>query len=332
MSGLEFKNPYTLLLFIPLVIAAFLYLYFKVSKREMSVPVSSVKIIKKQRTFRSISYPFLPLLRFLSLGFLIIASARPGIGVDYTSVKNKGIDIMLVLDVSTSMKGEDFQPHNRLHVAKEVISGFVKNRKTDRIGFVIFAGRPYLQCPLTIEHDMVSDIINDVDFSSVEVDGTAIGDSIMLAVSRMKDSKSESKIILLVTDGMNNRGNVDPETAAQVAADYGIKIYSVGIGKNGPVPYPTGNKIIMKKTYIENQFDEEAVKKISTISGGKFYRAESSGIFWENVKDIDRLEKTEYDVKVYYEFYDRFYIFIIISSVLFLLEIILRSAVYRKVP
>lgn len=332
MFGLEFKNPYFLLFLIPYVIFIVLYFVFKVGKRETSIPLSSSKIVKRTKSFKTITYPFLPILRMLSILFLIIALARPGIGVDYTSVKNKGIDIMIVLDVSTSMLGEDFQPKNRLHVAKDVISGFAAGRKTDRLGLVIFAGQPYLQCPLTLEHEMLQEIISQVDFNSVDIDGTAIGDSIMLAVSRMKESEAKSKIILLVTDGVNNRGNVDPETAASIAAEYGVKIYAVGIGKNGAVPYPTGNSIINKKQYVENQFDEEGIKKIASISGGKFYRAESSGVFWDNINDIDRLEKTEYNVKVYYEFYDRFYIFLIISASLFFTEILLRTMVYRKVP
>jgi Ca-activated chloride channel family protein len=271
-------------------------------------------------------------LRFLALFVLILALARPGKGIDYTMVKTLGIDIMIVLDVSPSMMGEDFQPQNRLHVAKEVIKDFVSRRKSDRVGMVIFAGESYLQCPLTVEHSMINDIVDEIDFDSVNEDGTAIGEALTLAASRLMDSQAKSKLILLLTDGVNNRGSIDPETAAKACAEMGIKIYSVGIGKEGRVPYPTGNKIFFKKRWLTNQFDEKAIKQLSEISRGKFYRAQSSGVLWENIKDIDRLEKSEFEVKQYHEFYDRFEYFLYIVMGLFFLELSLRSLVYRKIP
>ncbi|MBN1501676.1 MAG: VWA domain-containing protein [Spirochaetes bacterium] len=331
MSGLEFKYPVYLFLLLLPAAAAFVYIYFKIFNRETSIKISSVKTVKSRSTLRGATYKFLPLIRLVSAVLVIAALAGPGKGVDYTSVNNLGIDIMLVLDVSGSMRGEDFQPENRLYAAKQVLKTFVDSRTSDRIGLVVFAYRPYLQCPLTIEYDMLKDVIDSVDFDSVDADGTGIGDSLMLAVSRMKDRESKSKIILLVTDGVNNAGGIQPDTAAEIAKQYGIKIYSVGIGKEGPVPYPT-NGLFSRKTFIENNFNAEVISRISEISGGKFYRAESDQVFLENIREIDKLEKTDYDVKVYYEFFDRFYIFLAAAAVLFLIEILLRSLVYRKVP
>jgi Ca-activated chloride channel family protein len=165
----------------------------------------------------------------------------------------------------------------------------------------------------------------------VHVDGTAIGDAIALATARMMDSKSKSRIILLVTDGMNNRGSIDPETAAKAAAEMGIKIYTVGIGKKGvPVPYPTGFMGMTQKVILD--MDEEALNKISEITGGKFFNATSSGVLWQNIKDIDKLEKSQVDLKQYHEFYDRFQWFLAAAAALFFLEILLRSVFYRKVP
>ncbi len=331
MSGLEFKSPMYLLLLILPAAAMFAYVFLKIYNKEISIKISSVRTVKKRATLRGATYKYLPVLRVLSVVFLIIALSRPGKGVDYTSVNNLGIDIMLVLDVSGSMRGEDFQPENRLFAAKQVLKTFIDSRTSDRIGLVVFAYRPFLQCPLTIEYDMLKDIIDEVNFDSVDYDGTGIGDSIMLAVSRMKDRESKSKIILLVTDGVNNAGSVVPDTAAKIAKQYGIKIYSVGIGKEGPVPYPS-NGLFSQKTFIENNFNAAGLEKLSEISGGKFYRAESNAVFLENIKEIDKLEKTDYEVKIYYEFFDRFYLFIAAAAALFLIEILLRSLVFRKVP
>ncbi len=329
MEYLEFKDPLFLLLLIPYFIVLFIYIKKKFFNRTSAIAVSSQSIVKKRITFRTRTYRYLPVLRFLSILFLIIAVSRPGRGIQYSSVKNLGIDIMIALDVSGSMKGEDFQPKNRLAVAKKVIKDFISGRKSDRIGMVVFAGDAYLQCPLTIEHDMIKEIVDEVDFDTVGIDGTAIGDALALSASRMMDSRAKSKIILLLTDGMSNRGIIDPETAAKACKEAGIKIYSVGIGRDGRVPYPGG---LFGKKYIVNHFDETVLRKASAMTGGKFYRASSSGVLWENIKDIDRLEKSEVDINVYNEFYDRFELFLILAVSLFFLEIILSSVFYRKIP
>ena len=171
-----------------------------------------------------------------------------------------------------------------------------------------------------------------VDFGTVAVDGTAIGDSLALSSSRMMDSKAKSKVILLLTDGMNNKGTIDPETAADACAELGIKVYSVGIGKAGKVPYPSMGGMLFGKNYRYNLFDETGLQNISKTTGGKFYRAKSSGVLWENIKDIDKLERSEVELKVYHEFYDRFYALLIAAVSLFFAEIILRSIFYRKIP
>jgi Ca-activated chloride channel family protein len=307
------------------------YIFGKVYSSGAAFAVSSETIIKRKNSIRVMTYKILPVLRFLSILLLIIALARPGRGVNYTSVKNLGIDIMIALDLSGSMQGEDFQPKNRLEVAKLVVKDFITKRKSDRIGMVVFAGDAYLQCPLTSEHDILNDITEDIDFTSVAVDGTAIGDAIALASSRMMDSKAKSKIILLLTDGMNNKGTIDPETAAAACSEMGMKIYSVGIGSEGQVPYP-GQGGIFGKRYLYNHFDETSLRKISELTGGKFYRAASSGVLWENIQDIDRLEKSEAELKIYHEFYDKFEMLIFAAFAIFAFEIMLTSVFFRKVP
>lgn len=331
MTQIEFKNPLLLLMLAPYALMAAWYLYARVYNRESAVAVSSRRIVNQRKSFRVSTYKFLPALRFIAILLLIISLSRPGKGVHYSSVKNLGIDIMIALDVSGSMMGEDFQPKNRLAVARQVIGDFIVKRKSDRIGMAVFAGEAYLQCPLTIEHQMLTDILEDIDFGTVSVDGTAIGDALALSASRMMDDEAKSRIILLLTDGMNNKGTIDPETAAKACQDMGIKIYCVGIGKEGRVPYPSQQGIFGKQ-YLFNHFDETVLKKISEMTGGRFYRAQSSGVLWENIQDIDRLEKSEVETKVYHEFYDKFHYLLLAAMALFFLEVILRSAVYRKIP
>jgi Ca-activated chloride channel homolog len=331
VTHLEFKNPMLLLLLIPWGLMLFWFLFRKIYNREAAVAISSEEVVRTRQSIRARTYRFLPALRFAAILLLVIALSRPGKGIHYSSVKNLGVDIMITMDVSLSMLAEDFQPKNRLAVSKQVIKDFVARRKTDRIGMVVFAGEAYLQCPLTLEHQMIQDIAGEVDFESVHVDGTAIGDAIALATARMMDSKAKSRVILLVTDGMNNRGSIDPETAAKAAAEMGIKIYAVGIGKKGEtVPYPSGIPMIKQQIMVD--IDEDSLKNIADITGGKYFNATSSGVMWQNFKDIDRLEKSQVELKQYHEFYDRFQWFLFAAAALFLAEIILRSVVYRKVP
>ena len=185
MEFFEFKNPLFLFLLIPFFVAVFIYLYRNIHSRSSAVGISSAELVERRKTIRSILYPWLPLLRFVAVFLLIIALARPGRGVQMSSVKNLGIDIMIAFDVSGSMLGEDFQPQNRITVAKKVLRDFIQKRKADRVGMVVFAGDAYLQCPLTIEHDMILDITNEVEVGTVNVRGTAIGDAIALSSSRM---------------------------------------------------------------------------------------------------------------------------------------------------
>ncbi|HOW82533.1 MAG TPA: VWA domain-containing protein, partial [Spirochaetota bacterium] len=199
MAQLEFKNPLLLLLLAPYAALVLWYFYARVYRRDSAVALSSERVLTKRRSFRVATYRFLPALRFAAILLLLVAVARPGKGVHYTSVKNLGIDIVIALDVSGSMQGEDFQPKNRLAVAKQVVADFISKRKHDRIGMVVFAGEAYLQCPLTVEHDMLTDILQEVDFGTVATDGTAIGDALGLAASRMTDDKAKSRIILLLT-------------------------------------------------------------------------------------------------------------------------------------
>lgn len=329
---MEFQNPLILWALLPLAFLALFFYRWHYYKLESVIAVSSKKLISEKKSLKGKLYPYVYILRFLAIGCLIVALARPGHGIDYSSLKTDGIDIMVVLDLSDSMSGEDFQPKNRLEVAKQVVADFVQRRVNDRVGLVVFAGEPYLQCPLTLEHQLVVDILSELNFQTVEGDGTAIGDALTLAADRMKESKAKSKMILLITDGVNNRGTVTPEIASTLCGQLGIKIYTVGIGKNGKVPYTIGDGFFKQHVYMDNQFDEKMLTLLADKSGGKSYRATETGVFWDNIKDIDQLEKTSLEVKKYYEFSDKFQLFLIIAAALFLLEIFLKSFLFRKIP
>ncbi len=328
MSELEFRNPYVLLLLIPYGLMVCMYLRKKIFLKDSAIALSSEGIIRKNATFRTVTYRFMPLLRFISILLLIIAAARPGRGVSYSSVKNLGIDIMIALDISGSMSTQDFEPGNRLTAAKNILKEFIALRKTDRIGLVVFAREAYLQCPLTVEYDIIRDIVDDIDFGVVDSRSTAIGDAIAMSASRMMDIKSRSRVILLLTDGANNSGIIDPETASRACRELGIKIYTVGIGR----------KEYMRKNFfggmiaVPSDLDLDSLKKISDLTGGKSYNATSGKVLWENIQDIDRLERSEAELRVYHEFSDRFQVFLLMSLSIFFLEIILKSAVYRKIP
>ena len=329
MEQFGFKYPPALLLLIPYAAAVFIFFWMKISSRSAAISVSSKAILRAATTVKTRTYPYLPLLRLLSILLLIIALASPGKGITYTSIRNSGIDIMIALDLSLSMQAEDFEPKNRLEVAKLVVADFVKRRANDRIGLVVFAGEAYLQCPLTIEHDALIELIDEISFDTISVDGTAIGDALALAASRMMNDDSKSKIILLITDGVNNRGIIDVPTAAKACKEFDIKIYSVGIGKEGQVPYPGG---FFGKRYMLNTFDPSVLIEASEITGGKFYRAESSGVFWEGMNEINALEKSIMNVKKYNRFYSKASIFLTAAMALFFIEVLLRSLVYRKIP
>jgi len=331
MSEIGFRHPMFLLLAVPWCVFAYMYFFRGWRYRSSAIALSSPGLLPEKVSWRAMTYPYLPLLRFSSVLLLILALAGPGRGITITSINNNGIDIMIAMDVSGSMMGEDFKPKNRLTVAKDNIRDFVSDRKTDRIGMVVFAGEAYLQCPLTVEYGIISDIIEEIDEKTVTENGTAMGDAIALAASRMIESRTASRIILLLTDGMNNTGSMDPETAAGLCRDSGIRIYCVGIGKKGvPVPYPSG--IPGFKRYMRSDLDEETLEKVSSITGGRFYNAENSDALRLAIGDINALEKSTVQARTWQEFHDGFSYFLVCAAFLFFIEIILRSAVYRKIP
>ncbi len=329
----DFQHPYILLSLLPLAVIAVLFFLFKLNTRSIAVPLSSQTLVTPQKSISSRIYSMLPILRFASIALLILSLARPGTRVTYTDVTSHGIDIMLVQDISLSMLGIDFVP-NRLSVAKEVVKDFVLKRVNDRLGIVVFSGEAFLQCPLTSDHEIINDLIDEVDFDIVSEDmnGTAIGNALGLAAARLSDSDAASKIILLITDGENNRGAILPETAAEACAKLGIRIYVIGIGTEGifTIVIPRGQ--FQGAHRSQQSFDIKTMQALSDITGGRYFLAGSSDEFRRTLDEIDRLEKSDYEIRTSSEFSDSFYPYVVAAVLLFIIEFFVRAFILRKIP
>jgi len=277
--------------------------------------------------------PKLPaFLKILALVLIIVALARPqSIDAD-REIYTEGIDILIALDVSGSMKAEDFHPENRLAVAKQEAKRFIEGRKEDRIGLVVFAQKSFTQCPLTLDYDILKQLLAQVEMGALQ-DGTAVGMGIANATNRLRGSKAKSKVIILLTDGENNSGNIDPITAAELAKGFGIKIYTIGIGKDGVVPFPVDDPIFGRR-YVRANFkiDEKTLKQISTITGGRFFLARDPQSLRKIYETIDRLEKTKIEIHDYQSFNELYPYFLLAGIVLLLAERVLRSTIYLRIP
>jgi Ca-activated chloride channel family protein len=275
-------------------------------------------------------------LRWLALILLIIALARPRLGEGQAKVHASGIDIVVALDLSGSMAAEDFeldgQPANRLAMAKDVLRTFIRKRTSDRIGLVAFAGRAYIATPLTLDHDFLLSNLDRLDIGKIE-DGTAIGSAISAAANRLRDLKAKSKIIILMTDGQNNAGKVPPITAAEAAQALGVRVYTIGVGTRGVARVPYVN-VFGQKGYVDQKvdIDEETLTKIAQMTGGKYFRAANSAGMRNTYAEIDRLEKTEVEMKKYQRYRELFPWFILAGLVLVLFETILSNTVWRRLP
>jgi Ca-activated chloride channel family protein len=271
-------------------------------------------------------------LRILAIALLIIVLARPQSRSSWKDVKTEGIDILMSLDISGSMLAKDFKP-NRLEAAKEVAIDFVDSRPNDRIGLVIFSGESFTQCPLTTDHAIVKNLFAGIRTGMVK-DGTAIGNGLATAVSRVKDSKAKSKVVILLTDGVNNQGSVAPLTAAEIAKAFGVRVYTIGVGTIGkalaPVAmYPDGS---YQYGYVDVNIDEKTLEEISDMTGGKYFRATDNKKLKEIYQEIDRLEKTIFEEKNFTNKAEHFLPFAISAAILLLLEFLLKNTVFKTVP
>ena len=272
------------------------------------------------------------ILRMAVVFIFILALARPQAGQKEEEIITEGIDIMLTLDISGSMKAEDFSPQNRLGAAKDVLREFIKSRRNDRIGMVVFSRYSFTQCPLTLDYGALLELLDKVDIGMVE-DGTAIGTALSNAVNRLRDSGAKSRIIILLTDGVNNAGKIDPLTAAKAAKTLGIKIYTVGAGKPGGAMYPVQDSIFGKRyVRMDTEIDEALLKNIADETGGLYFRAKDKEGLMEIYKTIGQLEKTKIETKEYADYTEIAGLFILPGFILLLLEIISGNTLFRKIP
>jgi len=331
---MTFRDPMFLflLLAVPLLVAGQL-----LRRQRGHVQFSSLNVFRGIRQPISVKVRrYIPLLTAFALAFFSIALARPQKGIEYTAVTTEGIDIELIIDISGSMRALDFkmngEPTDRLFVAKQVIKDFIKGRIGDRIGMVVFAGRPYTQCPLTLDYGMVLSLLDRVHIGMVE-DRTAMGSAIGTAVMRLKDSKAKSRIIILLTDGINNAGKISPDTGANLAKSAGIKIYAIGVGQRGLVPYPFqdvfGNVVLGKESL---PVDDEGLTRIAKTTGGTYWRATDTTALRQIYAEIDKMEKTEARVERYAEYRELFPYFAVPGLVLFLTGVVLENTRFARIP
>ena len=329
---MEFKNPLFFLLLLVLVPYIVWYVMrFKQSLPSLKVP-DTTKYVTVPKTFRLylMHLPFL--LRIILISLVVCILARPQSRHSWSNTDVEGIDIMLAVDVSTSMLAQDFKP-NRVEALKEIAQRFIEKRPNDNMGLTMFAGEAYTQCPLTTDHAVLMNLYNSVDCNmaarGIIDDGTAIGDGIMNAILRLKESQAKSKVIILLTDGVNNSGNISPQTAAEIAKKYGIRIYTIGIGRNGMAPYPlpTGGTAMLPV-----EIDEETMTKISRETGGQYFRAQKNAELDAIYQDIDKMERTKFNVKQFSRRGELYQPFSLAAMAVLLLEILLRTVVLKRLP
>lgn len=325
--GLEFAYPgfFWLLLIVPIMAAWYIWreklLQGTLSMstiRGFSMPPSSITKFRHHGI----------VLRSLASIALIIALARPQTSLSWQNTTTEGIDIIIASDISGSMLAEDFKP-NRLEAGKNIAIDFIKNRPDDRIGLVIFSGESFTQCPLTIDHDVLVNLFNDIKYGMID-DGTAIGMGLANAVNRLKDSEAKSKVIILLTDGSNNAGAIPPITAAEIAKQFNIRVYTVGVGTHGYAPQPVQNEfgeIVYQRVKVD--IDEPTLSKIAQISGGRYFRATNNAALKSIYEQIDQLEKAKIDVTQYRKKTEAFLPFAILALICLIIEFLLKNTLFK---
>ncbi|MBR5898391.1 MAG: VWA domain-containing protein [Muribaculaceae bacterium] len=328
---MQFAHPQYLWLFLIFIPIIAWYVFRKI-KSHPTLSVSTLSpYAKLPVSFREYLIHLLFVLRLGVLACVIIIIARPQTYDSWRTSSTHGTDIILAMDISSSMLARDFKP-DRLEAAKNVAAKFVSGREADNIGIVVFAGESFTAVPMTTDRSLLVNYINDISMNMLE-DGTAIGDGLATSINRIKDGKAKSKSIILLTDGSNNTGNVAPSTAAEIAKKFGIKVYTIGVGKNGEAPFPQQN-MFGRIEYVNMPvvIDEETLKNIASITGGKYFRATNNNVLADVFEEIDKLEKTQMDVKHFSHTEDNYMMWAVFALGLFLLEIILRNTVLRTIP
>ena len=331
MGKLSFLNPefFWLFLLIPMAVA---WIYWKRNEQTATLKMSSTQGFKNSNTLLTRLKPLLNVMRIVALSSLIVAMARPRtVDISNQTKTTRGIDIVIAMDVSGSMLAKDLRP-NRMEALKDVAADFVEERPNDRIGLVLYASEAYTKTPVTSDKAVVLEAIKSVKYDNVLQDGTGIGMGLSTAVNRLKDSKAKSKVIILLTDGVNNAGFIEPETAADIAKQYGIKVYTIGVGTNGmaesPYALAPNGQIMFQMMKVE--IDEQLMRSIARKTDGKYFRATSNRKLAEIYASINKLETSEIEELKFYDYDEKYRPFVWLAGFLILLEIGLRNTIYRS--
>ncbi|MBL7967182.1 MAG: VWA domain-containing protein [Prolixibacteraceae bacterium] len=330
MNGISFKNPeffYLFLLLIPMIA----WYIWRQKKAGASIQFSSdMGFARIPKSWKYYFRHSVFVLQMLSLSALIAAMARPQSSNSWQNVTTEGIDIVIALDISSSMLAMDFQP-NRLEAAKDVATQFISGRPNDKIGLVVFSGESFTQCPLTTDHATVINLFRNLESGMIE-DGTAIGNGLATAVSRLKESNAISKVIILLTDGENNRGEIAPVTAAELAKTFGIRVYTVGVGTIGTAPYPIQTPFGVQVRDVEVKIDEQTLQKIASTTDGEYFRATNNNKLAQIYQEIDKLEKSKIDVKEFSKREEEYLKYALAGALLLLLALFLKTTIFRNIP
>jgi len=327
---MSYKNPeffYLFLLLIPMIA----WYIWKQKKAGASIQFSSdMGFARIPKSWKYYFRHSVFVLLLMSLSAMIAALARPQSSNSWQNVTTEGIDIVIALDISSSMLAMDFQP-NRLEAAKDVATQFISGRTNDKIGLVVFSGESFTQCPLTTDHATVINLFKNIESGMIE-DGTAIGNGLATAVARLKESTAISKVVILLTDGENNRGEIAPVTAAELAKTYGIRVYTVGVGTIGTAPYPMQTPFGVQVRDVEVKIDEQTLQKIASTTDGEYFRATNNNKLAEIYKEIDKLEKSKIDVKEFSKKEEEYLKYALAGAFLLLMALFLKTTIFRNIP
>ena len=330
MTSLKFAHPAWLYLLPGLLLMIAWYVW---RQRKLTVEVrysSTGPFAGIARPWRQYLRHLVFILKVLALGLIIVAMAQPQSVNQWQEVSTEGIDIVMALDISSSMLAQDFQP-DRLEASKDVAIRFISGRPDDRIGLVVFSGESFTQCPLTTDHAVLINLFREIKSGMIE-DGTAIGDGLATAVNRLKESKARSKVVILLTDGVNNSGEVPPMTAAEIAGTFGIRVYTIGVGTEGMAPYPVQTAFGLRFQQMRVQIDEKLLKEIAQMTGGRYFRATDNNKLQQIYDEIDQLEKSKIDIKKYSRREEKFFPFVLWAAILLLTGVVLRQTLLRTGP
>jgi Ca-activated chloride channel homolog len=330
MRDITFANPgllYLLLVNIPVIA----WYVLKNKKSHATIQVSTFNGLDQAGpSMKTYLRHMLFVFRVLVLSLLIVVLARPQSTSEWQETNTEGIDIVIALDISGSMLAMDFEP-DRLEASKNVAINFISGRTDDRIGLVVYSGESFTQCPVTTDHAVLINLFKDIKFGMIE-DGTAIGLGLATSINRLKESDAKSKVIILLTDGVNNRGDIAPVTAAEIAKSLGIRVYTIGVGTRGKAPYPVQTMFGTQTVYQDVEIDEEVLREIAQITGGSYFRATDNEKLSQIYSEIDLMEKTKVDVKEFSKKEEKYLSLSILAAAILLLDILLRNTVFRKIP